>query len=106
MDTKPLSCKICEKGFLTIWDLKKHETIHTGEKPHQCTICKKKFRVLFTLKKHISSKHNHKCDLCKKKFVTEDDLDSHFVALHVDTKLSSDLMKRTKLMLSLNKGNK
>ena len=48
-----------------------------------------------------------KCDdhKCKKTFHTEDELDSHFVSSHVDAKLSSDLIKHTKLMISLNKDN-
>ena len=50
------------------------------------------------MKNHVKV---HFCTKCEKTFRTENELDSHFVASHVDAKVANDLIKRTQLMLSV-----
>ncbi|TRY96384.1 hypothetical protein DNTS_029318 [Danionella cerebrum] len=49
---EPLSCKDCEKRFLTPANLKAHERTHWPVKPYACSICGKGFNQLKNLRKH------------------------------------------------------
>ena len=46
-------CNECNKLFTEIRTLKKHMSIHTGEKPYTCSICKKSFAHNSSLKRHF-----------------------------------------------------
>ena len=64
-------CQFCEKEFKTMFNLKRHERVHTNEKPFLCKHCGKSFRE----NKHMKLHENiHKgiqpfaCNTCGKKF--------------------------------------
>lgn len=47
--------------------MKRHQTVHSGEKKHQCPHCPKIFRLPYNLKEHIEShfhQKNYKSKYC------------------------------------------
>ena len=59
-----------------------------------------KLHVTNHMKKvHGKQEKNHKCNSCEMEFVKEDDLDNHFIKLHVNEKDSKELIKRTQLLI-------
>ncbi|XP_061726488.1 putative zinc finger protein 702 [Cydia pomonella] len=77
---KEYSCLICKRVFLTKYNLKHHEYVHTGEKPYSCIICKKTFSFLGNLKVHEythTGEKRYSCEICKKKFVHASSLNAH-----------------------------
>lgn len=52
---KLYQCKQCEKSFVDISTLKKHQRIHSGEKPFECHICFKKFSQSGNLTRHLTT---------------------------------------------------
>ena len=96
----------CDKIFTTRSGMNKHKFKCHGMKfSNSCNICYKTYKSIAYLKRHISFEHGYKCDKCEETFQTEDELDSHFVASHVDNNLFSDLIEHTRLTISLNKDN-
>lgn len=57
---RPFKCDECEKSFKTKAALKRHSIIHTGELPYECSTCKRKFNQISNLRKHLVI-HNNKC---------------------------------------------
>ena len=51
-DDKTNYCSLCDKGFLTPCQLKRHEGLHTGYKPFKCEYCKKAFMLKYNMKYH------------------------------------------------------
>ncbi|XP_071832295.1 uncharacterized protein [Apostichopus japonicus] len=51
-------CEICQKSFVTMSLLKRHQVIHTGLKPHKCPMCPSSFARNDNLLRHL--KNNHK----------------------------------------------
>jgi len=50
---RPFVCDACPKSFTQLAHLQKHKLVHTGEKPHQCPQCEKRFSSTSNLKTHI-----------------------------------------------------
>ena len=78
-------CKTCKSVFESNWKLKRHETIHSGEKPFKCRFCPKKFRLSDGLKQHqkrhaklILEKRKYLgCNTCNKTFKDAKSLEIH-----------------------------
>lgn len=65
-------CNICQKDFITKWELLKHERVHSGERPYVCNICQKGFSVKAYLVEHervYSGERPFICNVCEKSFV-------------------------------------
>ncbi len=50
-------CQFCDKRFISPWKLKRHLTVHTGEKPFYCKICNKAFTEKNKLENHFKITH-------------------------------------------------
>ncbi|XP_057324333.1 zinc finger protein 260-like [Microplitis mediator] len=57
---RPHTCEFCSKAFYSIYSLKQHVMIHTGQKPFACSECNMKFTQKGNLAKHFSRKHPDK----------------------------------------------
>ncbi|XP_055856701.1 endothelial zinc finger protein induced by tumor necrosis factor alpha-like [Episyrphus balteatus] len=53
---KTIKCLVCDKYFVTRFNMKTHLRIHTGEKPYACNLCPRKFADRSNFRKH---KKNH-----------------------------------------------
>ena len=49
-------CAFCPKEFKTVFLLRRHERVHTGQRPFKCDVCEKSFRRKYNLSNH---KHTH-----------------------------------------------
>ena len=95
---KLVCCNICSKKFTSLYDLKRHDLIHTGEKPFSCRFCAKKFRHTSSLKNHElihTDEKPHSCQYCSKKFRTSGNQRIH-EARHTDK--NSKLYQQNQLL--------
>ena len=100
---KAYSCSHCDAKFKRKFNLKVHETVHTGEKPLKCDKCNLGFALRSRLKKHMKIhlgypckecdfkaehwsglrqhmvQHRQQCPKCCKKFATTATLQSHLI---------------------------
>ncbi|KAJ3202392.1 hypothetical protein HDU82_007385 [Entophlyctis luteolus] len=77
------SCSICESTFSSKEGLRRHASIHNGEKPYECTYCNARFRVSYSLTLHIRTHTGEKpyeCDLCGATFTQRPNLNTHMKA--------------------------
>ncbi|MNG00592.1 Zinc finger, C2H2 type [compost metagenome] len=80
--TNPLTCPTCGKKYSTRFNLRQHQTVHSGEKPHVCTVCRKAFSQTSHLKVHMRTHFDEKtysCTYggCGEKFKRKDHRDRH-----------------------------
>ena len=53
------SCKICNKKFAKMYNLKQHiKAVHEGKKPFDCNICEDSFSSKGNMKTHIEIVHD------------------------------------------------
>uniref|UniRef100_A0A8C3TCX3 C2H2-type domain-containing protein n=1 Tax=Chelydra serpentina TaxID=8475 RepID=A0A8C3TCX3_CHESE len=65
----PHTCPQCGRSFVEKQALKKHESIHTGEKPFTCSECGKSFRQKGNLVSHQrthAQERPYQCAQCQK----------------------------------------
>lgn len=80
--TKRFFCKLCEKSLTTAKSLRRHITIHTGERPFFCIQCSKSFSHSSYLRSHMrthSGARPFPCNLCGKTFTRRSHLNRHII---------------------------
>lgn len=80
-----LFCTICNRGFLSKQNMKRHMQTHSGVKPHQCSYCSLSFLRLSHLQRHHrvhTGERPFLCDQCDKQFSRSDKLKQHIAQHH------------------------
>lgn len=71
-------CFICNKPFKAIFNLKKHQSVHSEIRPFACTLCDSKFKDETNLKKHLNIHlREFHCPFCEKTYALETELEEH-----------------------------
>ena len=68
---KPHRCPLCNRGFKRASHVRRHMTIHTGEKKFKCDTCGKHFTTMHYLKLHDrlhTGEKPHVCEICDRAF--------------------------------------
>ncbi|KAJ4922223.1 hypothetical protein JOQ06_026131 [Pogonophryne albipinna] len=77
---KTHECSFCRKSFLTVTGLKRHVTLHTGDRPFKCDVCGKAFAHASNLSIHRwvhREEKPYKCDVCPKAFGLKGSFQAH-----------------------------
>lgn len=73
-----LTCRFCGKRFTESFSLKKHMSLHRGDKPYICQKCGKRFKKHAYCVAHAQShKRKVQCSVCNKMFTTIADFLQH-----------------------------
>ncbi|CAG2210930.1 unnamed protein product [Mytilus edulis] len=82
-------CKVCDRGFNTLWNYRGHITTHEPVLRHRCDVCDKTFAYKETLKQHITSVHTSETSIiicskegCGASCNSQKSLKEHFLAVH------------------------
>ncbi|XP_063052689.1 zinc finger protein 658B-like [Engraulis encrasicolus] len=97
-DGPPHPCSTCGKAFSRKFDLRSHQTIHTGEKPHVCSYCGKRCRLKRMLKSHLKiheAEWPFECSSCGKKFIQHTELEQH-LKRHIGCRSNCERMTNNK----------
>ncbi|XP_063431744.1 zinc finger protein 227-like [Mytilus trossulus] len=91
-------CKVCDRGFNTLWNYRGHITTHEPVLRHRCDVCDKTFAYKETLKQHITSVHTNETSIiicskegCGASCNSQKSLKEHFLAVHGGRELKCDL---------------
>ena len=85
-----VQCPTCEKWFLSAWNLKKHQVVHSDVRPFICNLCGKSFKRPKDLNGHkMNCKPEHECDICGNKFPEKSLLLEHFQVDHPNEQSST-----------------
>lgn len=79
---KILECSQCLKNFVKSDELRRHMSVHTGNKNYECTICLRKFSHRSGLRGHMilhSGIRKYECTICSKKFPKSSHLKYHMI---------------------------
>lgn len=77
-EEEKLVCRFCGKRFTESLSLKKHMSLHRGDKPYVCQKCGKRFKKHAYLIAHAQShKRKVQCSVCNKMFATVADFLQH-----------------------------
>lgn len=97
-------CEVCGKICKTKGNLKDHKLSHSQERKHKCKFCDKTFIRVYTLKRHEDSHNETKyiCVVCGLQLKTQHTLSTHMV-VHSDERkfkcnLCSNEYKRSKAL--------
>lgn len=87
-DSKVRMCEVCQLGFASVQQLKRHqETVHSEHKPHKCEYCEKSFKRKDKMQHHEQYVHlgiRFPCEFCEKNFTRRDHLKRHTAQFHTD----------------------
>lgn len=75
-----LKCDFCEYTSVYHASLRKHRTIHTGEKSHKCPVCQREFNIKRKLLDHLATHSDARpfaCEICGATFKTRKNLNVH-----------------------------
>ncbi|XP_046752006.1 zinc finger protein 726-like [Diprion similis] len=72
-------CPECDRIFASSSLLKRHSSVHSGERPYACEICDRRFAQLGQLNFHkkFHSNPRYRCHICSKPFLRPSDIEKH-----------------------------